>query len=146
MIAGDFGSTTAGYTVIGHTVGMAQRMESADGPGEVLCSASTARLVEHSARLGPWDTVLVKGFDEPVTVRRLDAIDSDRPVMARDDGPLVGRDNELAELIESFENCATTAVGVVGEPGLGKSRLLREFATHATIRDAQIVLHTARRI
>ena len=109
VIAGDFGSTTAGYTVIGHTVGMAQRMESAAGPGEVLCSASTARLVEHSARLGPWDTVLVKGFDEPVTVRRLDAIDSDRPVMARDDGPLVGRDNELAELIESFENCATTA-------------------------------------
>lgn len=140
VVAGEFGSATAKYTAIGHTVGVAQRMESAAGPGEVLCSATTAHLVEHAARLGPWDTAELKGFDEPVAVRRLEAIDSDRPVMARDDGPLVGRDNELAELIEAFENGATSVVGVVGEPGLGKSRLLREFATHATIRDAQTVV------
>ena len=103
VIAGDFGSVTAGYTVTGHTVGMAQRMEAAAGPGEVLCSASTARLVEHSARFGPWDNVVVKGSDEPVPVRRLKAIDSDRLIMARDDGPLMGRDEDLGELIESFE-------------------------------------------
>ena len=36
VVAGDFGSATAKYTAIGHTVGMAQRMESAAGPGEVL--------------------------------------------------------------------------------------------------------------
>ena len=72
VVAGDFGSATAKYTAIGHTVGMAQRMESAAGPGEVLCSASTARLVERSARLGPWDTASVKGFDAPVAVRRLE--------------------------------------------------------------------------
>ena len=66
VIAGDLGSATAGYTVTGHTVGMAQRMEAAAGPGEVLCSASTAHLVEHSARLGPWNDAVVKGFDAPV--------------------------------------------------------------------------------
>ncbi len=140
VIAGDFGSATAGYTVTGHTVGMAQRMESAAGPGEVLCSASTAKLVEHAARLGAWDTVVVKGFDEPVAVRRLEAIDSERPVIGRDDGPLVGRDEDLAELTEAFEDDATSVVSVVGEPGLGKSRLLREFASYATVRDAQIVV------
>lgn len=88
VIAGDFGSATAGYTVTGHTVGMAQRMEAAARPGEVLCSASTARLVDHAARFGPWDNAVVKGSDKPVPVRRLEAIDSDRLVMARDDGPL----------------------------------------------------------
>ena len=79
-------------------------------------------------------------------MRRLKGVDSERPVMARDDGPLIGRDDDLAELIESFENSATSVVSVIGEPGLGKSRLLREFATHATIRDAHTVSPTARRI
>ena len=139
VIAGDFGSATAGYTVTGHTVGMAQRMEAAARPGEVLCSASTARLVDHAARFGPWDNAVVKGSDEPVPVRRLEAIDSDRLVMARDDGPLMGRDEDLGELIESFRGGAASLVSVVGEPGLGKSRLLREFAAHTSARDAQIV-------
>ena len=148
VIAGDFGSATAGYTVTGHTVGMAQRMEAAAGPGEVLCSASTAHLVEHSARLGPWNDAVVKGFDAPVSARRLEAIDSDRLVMPRDDGPLMGRDDELGELIESFRSGSACVVSVSGEPGLGKSRLLREFASHATGHAAHVVItrceaHTA---
>jgi adenylate cyclase len=140
VIAGDFGSATAGYTVTGHTVGMAQRMEAAAGPGAVLCSASTASLVEYSARLGPWDNVVVKGFDQPVPTRRLEGIDSDRLIMPRDDGPLMGRDQELRELVESFRGGSTSVVSVIGEPGLGKSRLIREFAARATAHGAQAVI------
>lgn len=51
----------------------------------------------------------------------------------------MGRDEDLGELIESFRGGAASLVSVVGEPGLGKSRLLREFAAHTSARDAQIV-------
>ena len=68
--------------------------------------------------------------------------------MPRDDGPLMGRDDELGELIESFRSGSACVVSVTGEPGLGKSRLLREFASHATGHAAHVVItrceaHTA---
>ncbi|HEX4559433.1 MAG TPA: adenylate/guanylate cyclase domain-containing protein, partial [Mycobacterium sp.] len=53
VIAGSMGSGTGQYTAVGHPVGMAQRMESAAPHGGVLCSLSTARLVEGAAHLGP---------------------------------------------------------------------------------------------
>ena len=140
VIAGDFGSAPGSYTVTGHAVGMAKRMETAAEAGEILCSSSTARLIEHSARLGPSNRVSVKSVDEPVPVRRLEAIDSDRLVMARDDGPLMGRDADLAQLLGAFESGEASIVSVVGEPGLGKSRLTREFAAAATARGARIVI------
>ena len=52
VIAGDIGSGAFGYTAIGEQVGMAQRMESVAPPGEVMLSASTARLVDGTAALG----------------------------------------------------------------------------------------------
>ena len=132
VIAGDIGSGPGRYTAIGHTVGMAQRMEAAAHPSEVLCSATTAHLVEHCVRLGPANRVAVKGADEPVVARRLEGIESDVRVMGRDDGPLMGRDADLAKLIDAFRRGNKSVVSVVGEPGLGKSRLLREFASAAT--------------
>src|ERR1700742_2903066 len=45
-VAGEIGRGPGRYTAVGHPVGMAQRMESAAAPGAVLCSASTARLVQ----------------------------------------------------------------------------------------------------
>jgi adenylate cyclase len=132
VIAGDIGSGPGRYTAIGHTVGMAQRMEAAAHPSDVLCSATTAHLVEHCVRLGPANRVAVKGADEPVVARRLEGIESDVRVMGRDDGPLMGRDADLAKLIDAFRRGNKSVVSVVGEPGLGKSRLLREFASAAT--------------
>jgi class 3 adenylate cyclase len=52
QVAGEIGSRSLGYTTIGDQVGMAQRMESVAPPGEVMLSASTARLVEDTATLG----------------------------------------------------------------------------------------------
>jgi adenylate cyclase len=132
VIAGDIGSVPGSYTAIGHTVGMAQRMEAAADPGGVMCTAATARLVEHCALFGSAGLVAVKGADEPVLARRLEGIDSDRLVMGRDDGPLMGRDADLAKLVDAFHRRDKSVVSVVGEPGLGKSRLLREFANTAT--------------
>ena len=148
VIAGDFGPAAGGYAATGHAVGMAKRMETAAEPGEILCSGSTALLVGHSARFGPPVDVTVKGVDQPVPVRRLEDIESDRLVMPRDDGPLLGRDVDLADMRAAFERSETSVVSVVGEPGLGKSRLIREFATAATTCGAEIIVvrceaHTA---
>ena len=52
VIAGEIGSGPGRYTAVGHPVGMAQRMEAAAPAGGVLCSLSTARLVEDATRLG----------------------------------------------------------------------------------------------
>jgi adenylate cyclase len=53
VVAGEIGRGPGRYTAVGHSVGMAQRMEAAAPPGTVLCSESTARLVEGRAQLGP---------------------------------------------------------------------------------------------
>ena len=53
VIAGEIGSGPFGYTAVGEQVGMAQRMESVAPPGGVMLSASTARLVNGAAALGP---------------------------------------------------------------------------------------------
>lgn len=148
VIAGEIGIGPGRYTAIGHPVGMAQRMEAAAHPGGILCTASTASLVEHSALLGPVEWVTVKGVAEPVAARRLEGVESDRAMMGRDEGPLMGRDADLAALLDAFGGGRTHIVGIMGEPGLGKSRLLREFATRARATGAEIVIarcesHTA---
>ena len=66
VIAGEIGSGPFGYTAVGEQVGMAQRMESVAAPGEVMLSASTARLVDGAAALGEPELVRIKGSDKPV--------------------------------------------------------------------------------
>ena len=67
VIAGEIGSSAAGYTTIGKQVGMAQRMESVAPHGGVMLSESTARLVENTVELGEPELVHVKGTAEAGT-------------------------------------------------------------------------------
>src|ERR1700756_2406279 len=92
VIAGEIGSGPGRYTAVGHPVGMAQRMEAAAPAGGGLCSLSTARMVEHAARLGPVQDVVIKGADVPVSARLLLAVESGRTVVGRNEGAMVGRD------------------------------------------------------
>ena len=75
VIAGDIGSGLFGYAAVGEQVGMAQRMEAVAPPGEVMLSASTARLVEGAASLGECELVQIKGAQAPVPARRLFGMD-----------------------------------------------------------------------
>jgi adenylate cyclase len=140
VIAGSIGSGPGRYTAVGHSVGMAQRMEAAAPPGGVLCSLSTARLVEGAARLGPVEDVAVKGADMPVSARRLLVVESGRMVLGRNEGAMVGRDADLGRLQGFFDTGRSHLVGVVGAPGLGKSRLIGEFSAAAARGGAQVVL------
>jgi adenylate cyclase len=140
VIAGEIGSGPGRYTAVGHPVGMAQRMEAAAPAGGVLCSLSTARLVEDAARLGPVEYVVIKGADVPVSARRLLAVESGSAIVGRNEGAMVGRDADLGHLHGILETGRSHLVGVVGAPGLGKSRLIGEFSTMAARRGAQVVL------
>ncbi len=148
VIAGEMGTGPDSYTVVGHPVGMAQRMESVADAGGILCSESTARLAQPSAVFGPMELVSVKGAGEPVPARRLKSVESDRSVLGRNDGPLVGRDAEMADFLSVFEAEETSVLSVIGEPGIGKSRLIREFTAAVNARGAETVItlcesHTA---
>lgn len=140
VIAGEIGSGEGRYTAVGHPVGMAQRMESAAPPGGVMCSLSTARLVEDATRLGPVEDVVVKGADAPVPARQLLGMESERTVLGRQEGVMLGRDEEMRRLRDLFDTRPGCLVGIVGRAGLGKSRLLREFTAIAASQGADVVV------
>ncbi len=140
VIAGEIGSAAASYTAIGEQVGMAQRMEAAAPPGGVMLSGSTVRLVENLVSLEEPELVAIKGADAPVPARRLLAI-GEHQVRRRSDSPLVGRTwelNTVTALLDEAVAGAGSVVAVVGPPGIGKSRLVRETVAHAAGRGVPV--------
>jgi adenylate cyclase len=141
VIAGEIGSGPFGYTAVGEQVGLAQRMESVAPPGGVMLSTSTARLVEGVASLGAPELVHIKGTDQPVAAQRLLGVsDRDRPAAAAESN-LVGRRWEMAA-VEGLRERAIAGHGavvtVVGPPGIGKSRLVREVTALAEARGVEV--------
>ncbi|BBZ31896.1 cyclase [Mycolicibacterium confluentis] len=148
VVAGEIGSGPESYTAIGQAVGMAQRMESAAPADGVLCSESTAVLAQGAAQLGPVQHVAIKGETELVPARQLLSVSTERPIVGRDEGPMVGRAGQLAQLMGAFEAEKGCLVEIMGAPGLGKSRLIGEFAAFAGEQGADVVIgrcdaHTA---
>jgi class 3 adenylate cyclase len=141
VIAGEIGSRSLGYTTIGEQVGMAQRMESVAAPGGVMLSGSTARLVDGAATLGEPELVAIKGADEPVPARRLLAMGDGPRAGGPAESTLVGRRWEMSA-VESLLDRAVdghgAVVGVVGSPGIGKSRLVREVSAMAGRRGVEV--------
>src|SRR5271170_6539691 len=134
VIAGEIGSGPFGYTAVGEQVGMAQRMESVAPPDGVMLSASTARLVEGAASLGEFELVQIKGAGEPVPARRLLGMGDGHRAGGRAESTLVGRRWEMSAvegLLERAIEGHGAVVGVVGSPGIGKSRLVRDVAALA---------------
>ena len=126
------------YTAVGHTVGLAQRMESLAEPGRAYLTEHTARLVSGYLDLDDLGEFDVKGVSEPVHVHALAGaggahtrLDISR---ARGFTRFVGRGDELTTLEAALEQARGergTVVGVVGEAGVGKSRLCHEFLERA---------------
>ena len=137
VIAGGIGSGQFGYAAVGRQVGMAQRMEAVAPPGGVMLSASTARLVEAAANLAEWESVRIKGAQEPVPARRLLGMADGHRAGGRAESNLVGRRWEMTA-VEGLLGRAIdghgAVVGVVGSPGIGKSRLVREVTAMAAAR------------
>jgi class 3 adenylate cyclase len=141
VIAGEIGSRSLGYTTIGEQVGMAQRMESVAPPGGVMLSASTARLVEGAGALGESELVQIKGAAAPLPAHRLLAMGEGHRTGGRAESNLVGRRWEMAAIEALLERAIDghgAVVTVVGSPGIGKSRLVREVTALATARGVEV--------
>jgi class 3 adenylate cyclase/tetratricopeptide (TPR) repeat protein len=122
------------YTAVGHTVGLAQRMESLAEPGRAYLTEQTAKLVSGYLDLDDLGEFDVKGVSEPVRVHALAGVGGAHSRLdisqARGFTRFVGREDELATLqaaLEQSRDGSGVVVGVVGEAGVGKSRLCHEF-------------------
>ncbi len=126
-------------TALGHTVGLAQRMEALAVPGSAYLTEHTARLVEGWFRLRDLGPMTVRGAREPLGIFVLEGPAPPRSASrgGRATSRLVGRASEMARLEEALNRAAeghAQVVGIVGEPGVGKSRLCDEFAASAIAR------------
>jgi class 3 adenylate cyclase/DNA-binding XRE family transcriptional regulator/tetratricopeptide (TPR) repeat protein len=118
------------YAPVGDTAVLAARLQAAAPPGAVLVSQRTARLVRGYFRVEEVAPVTIEGRTlYPVLVTGLDTPIS--PVAGADElSPFTGRDREMGELRRALEAVADgdgQVIGLVGDPGLGKSRLAFEF-------------------
>jgi adenylate cyclase len=141
VIAGEIGSGPFGYTTIGEQVGLAQRMEAVAPPGGVMLSVSTARLVDGAATLGKPELVRIKGAEEPVPARRLLGVAERHRGVGRAEPHLVGRRWEMSAvegLLDHAIGGHGAVVGVVGSPGVGKSRLVRDISAMAATRSVDV--------
>jgi class 3 adenylate cyclase len=141
VIAGEIGSGPFGYTAVGEQVGIAQRMESVAPPGAVMLTASTARLVDGAATLSESELVQIKGADAPMPARRLLGMGEGHRAVGRAESTLVGRRWEMAAIEALLERAIDghgAVVTVVGSPGIGKSRLVREVSALATARRVEV--------
>ena len=161
VIAGEIGSASIGYTAIGDQVGMAQRMESVAPPDGVMLSESTARLAAPACLLGDPQMVTIKGAGAPVPAYRLLGVAAEHEEAAPAQSTLVGRELEvhtMSGLMDRAVNGRGSVVGVVGPPGIGKSRLVREtveiaksrgvtvFSSYCESHASQIPFHAVARL
>jgi class 3 adenylate cyclase len=131
VVAGGIGTGRMSYTAFGEHVGIAQRMESVAPPGGVAVSESTARLVENTAVLAEPVLVHIKGTDVAIPARQLLKTVADPVLTGRREWTLVGRQWEMGALKGLLDESIAgrgCVVGVVGAPGIGKTRLAREVA------------------
>ncbi len=120
------------YLAVGDAVNVAARFQSAAPPMGVLISAETHRLVATEVEGRPVGPLALKGKAEPVSGFEVVAIKAvgGHGRRVREGTPLVGREHELAGLVARGELLRAGVGGVVsilGEPGIGKTRLLREW-------------------
>ncbi len=134
------------YTAVGDTSHVAARLQQAAEPGVILVSDAAARLVEGYARLEPRGPMAIRGRAEPLVVHALVGRGARRgfldPASGRALSRFVGRERELAALGDALDRAAAgrgQVVGVVGEPGTGKSRLVLELRERLTDRGATLL-------
>jgi predicted ATPase/class 3 adenylate cyclase len=141
------------FVVTGETVNLTSRLQSAAPTQGILITHDTYRHVRGAFDLLPLEPILFKGKTEPVQVYRLLAA-KPRSFRTRKRGVegvetrMVGREGELQTLQNAFfsavEDDERSMVTIVGEPGMGKSRLLYEFENWLDLRPEPVKLFRGR--
>ena len=138
-------------SVVGTAPNIAARLQTAAAPNTVVVASTTHRLIEGYFRCDALGAVPVAGLEEPVQAWR---IVSSRPVASRfrarlsgrTPTPLIGRDPDLSWLGDLWEAACRgdgRVAVVIGEPGIGKSRLVETFATSIVQADAKRISFSA---
>jgi len=128
------------YTAVGQTTHLAARMEQMAKPGSILFTGDTLKLGEGYVRVRSLGPVTVKGLDSPTEVYELTGVGPARSRLqagtARGLTRFVGREREVQQLAQALEHAGAgqgQAVAMVGEAGVGKSRITWEFTrSHRT--------------
>jgi class 3 adenylate cyclase/predicted ATPase len=122
------------YVPVGHSTNLAARMEQMATPGSILITDYTRRLIEGYFDLKPLGAADIKGLEEPLNVYEVSGAGPLRTKLQvaarRGLTRFVGRSTEMEQLRRAVEQAKAghgQIVGVMGEPGLGKSRLFYEF-------------------
>jgi class 3 adenylate cyclase/tetratricopeptide (TPR) repeat protein len=125
------------YTAVGQTTHLAARMEQMATPGAILLAPATLQLAEGYVQVAARGPVAVKGLPEPVEIYALTGASAQRSRLhaaaARGLTRFVGRDVEIEQIrrpLALAHDGHGQLVALVGEPGVGKSRLVYEF-THS---------------
>ena len=130
VVAGD--SATAQRLVTGDTVNTAARLEQAAPPCEVLLGEATYRLVRHAVDVEEVEPLELKGKAERVPAYRLVGVREAESVERHHERPLVGRVSELSILVNELDTAISErscrVVTLLAQAGVGKSRLIEEFA------------------
>ena len=132
VVVGAVDSVSDQRLATGDAVNVAARLEQAAAPGEVLLGANTYGVVRENVAAEAVEPIDAKGKSEPLAAWRLIAVRPDTPAFTR---PIrtsfVGRSEELAVLGEAFESAVQARscelATIIGTPGIGKSRLVREL-------------------
>jgi class 3 adenylate cyclase/tetratricopeptide (TPR) repeat protein len=130
------------YSAVGQTTHLAARMEQLAPPGSILVTEAFTRLTDSYLQFKPLGLVSVKGLGGPVDVFELTGPEPTgtrirSAEVSRGLTHLVGRQDELNSLLDALDRAEAGSgqiVGVVGEPGLGKSRLCHELVRSARAR------------
>ncbi len=137
------------YTAQGHTVGLAARMEQIAEPGRVYLTRNTASLVEGYFKLRDLGEMKVKGSRTPIRVYELEGIGElqTRLDVSRSRGlsRFIGRERELAQLKGALDRIAGgkgEVAAVIGNAGIGKSRLSFEISEEARRRGVSLLRST----
>jgi class 3 adenylate cyclase/tetratricopeptide (TPR) repeat protein len=125
------------YTAVGQTTHLAARMEQMAMPGSIFVPADTLRLAEDYVQVKALGLRAVKGLEAPIEVYEIVGAATVRSrlkaAVSRGLTHFVGRDSELDQLLQALERARAghgQVIAVIGEPGVGKSRLYWEF-THS---------------
>src|SRR5499427_8796887 len=137
------------YSALGHTTHLAARMQELAAGGTTLITAPTLRQTEGFVQVKSLGAVQVKGVSQPVEAFEVVAATAARTrvqaAAVRGLTPLVGRRREIevfSKLMEEAGSGKGQILAMVGEPGLGKSRLVDEFTRHQ-LRPGWLVLEGA---
>jgi class 3 adenylate cyclase/tetratricopeptide (TPR) repeat protein len=127
----------------GDAVNVTARLEAAAAPNEILIGEVTYQLVRDAVKAEPVEPLTLKGKSEPVPAYRLVSVHGQHGNVRRLDTPFVGREREVQELCSAWDSAVNerraALITVIGDAGVGKTRLVNEVIQRLAAEGAQLV-------